>query len=446
VQRLRTRLTLASHLGKYLREQLEAKTGYTCALGISTNKLLSKLVGSVHKPNDQTTLLPYISYDDEDVDNVTSFMDSHEIGRIPGIGFKMAQRLRMHVLNRPVEFDTDLMYGGTKEVVLVEDVRKYPGMGPETLERILGGPGTPQGIGNKVWDLLNGYDDTEVSLTREVPKQISIEDSYIRLDTLAEVTKELRILARSLLKRMHADLLKDEEEIDTVKNTADINAGRRWLAYPKTIRLSTRLRQPPNSDGRRNKSFARASRSTPMPNFVFSLKESIESLSDRLVSETLMLLYRKLHPEKSGWNLSLVNIAATNMVDAASERSGSVGRSISKMFKQQDEVLRQWRTTEADESQSMMEDIKKKIPRERAPTKAVTHENNREGSEDLLTLSQKSFIGDSRKWESENDDIVEDESDKFVCEQCGSSMPVFAAAAHFRWHTHEQVNYVTPHL
>ena len=54
---LEMRLRLGAHLALYLRTKLEAK-GFTATVGISVNKLLSKLVGNVHKPNAQTTLMP----------------------------------------------------------------------------------------------------------------------------------------------------------------------------------------------------------------------------------------------------------------------------------------------------------------------------------------------------------------------------------------------------
>lgn len=425
------RLSLASHLAKHLRQQLESEKGYTCTVGISTNKLLSKLVGNVHKPNGQTTLLPpYNTSVDEGLDNVTSFIDSHEVGKIPGIGFKIAQKLRAHVLQRVPEFETGLVYGGTKEAVRVEGIRNHPGMGPETLERILGGPGVPHGIGGKIWGLLNGCDNTEVGLAREVPKQISIEDSYIRLDTLSEVVKELQMLSESLLRRMHADLLEEEENVDTLENVSMVHrAEKRWIAYPKTIRLSTRPRPPQNSDGSRDRSFNRISRSAPMPNFVFSLKESVGSLSDRLVSDSLLPLFRKLHSEKSGWNLSLVNIAATNIADAASEKGGA-GRDISKMFKTQDDVLKQWRADEEMGSAEAKHDAVATYPV--GTVAAVIREESRGGSEDVPTPSQEDSLRDDGRWESEDEDMNDDNT--FVCEQCGAFMPIYAMAAHGRWH------------
>ncbi|KAI4944851.1 hypothetical protein J4E91_008539 [Alternaria rosae] len=436
-----------------------AEKGYTATVGISTNKLLAKLVGNIYKPNAQTTLVPpYTSTEDDgSVDNVTAFIDDHEVGKIPGIGFKIAQKLRTHLLQRPAEFDAGLVYGGTKETVLVRNVRTHPGIGPETLERILGGPGVPHGTGTKVWGLLNGCDDTEVGQAREIPRQISIEDSYMRLDTLEAVIKELRMLAKRLLERMHTDLLEEDDDshdLSTAPTSATSKPIKRWLAHPKTLRLSTRPRPPQNPDGSRNRSFARISKSTPMPTFVFSLKEDMDTVIDKLLHETLLPLFRKLHPEKRGWNLSLVNVAATNMADAASEKGG-VGRDISKMFKRQDKVLKQWRV---DEEPAILEEdfvseehvqVEESPSPDEAPWLLAARQQRaeymmdeawptgeilqRQGSEDMPTSSQK--IGSpviEDVWEEDEEDMVE--GDSFRCEDCGAVMPSFAMGAHWRWH------------
>ena len=80
------RLCLGSHLARHLRHDLEEHQGYTCTVGIGTNKLLSKLVGSLNKPNGQTALVP--PYNPEPGDgrsNVIDFIDGHDIGKIPGM-------------------------------------------------------------------------------------------------------------------------------------------------------------------------------------------------------------------------------------------------------------------------------------------------------------------------------------------------------------------------
>lgn len=169
------RLRLGSHLAWHLRHQLEEQKGYTCTVGISTNKLTSKLVGNLNKPKGQTTLLPpYNPHPRDGRSNVIDFIDGHDIGKIPGIGFKTAQKIRNHVLGRPAAFDAGLVYGATKESVNVRDVRIFEDMGPVPLGRLLAGPGVPRDLGDKIWGLIHGVDDTEVAKAKEVPQQISI--------------------------------------------------------------------------------------------------------------------------------------------------------------------------------------------------------------------------------------------------------------------------------
>lgn len=401
-------------------------------------------MGNLHKPHNQTTLLPPYYGDDDRKGNVTLFLDDHEVGKIPGIGFKIAQKLRAFVQERQTR--NDQANENSEEKVLVGDVRKLPAISAEALEQALGGPGIPHGIGKRIWDLLNGRDDTEVGQARDVPRQISIEDSYGRLDTVEVAWKELQKLAVSLVKRMHADLtsISEEDENPTYQAaetaTEDLS-NRRWLAFPKTIRLSTCPRGPLNTDGSRNRSAARISRSAPLPNFIFSLKDSVPSLAARLVTDVLIPLFRKLHPEKN-WNLAIMNVAATNIVDAASEKGGP-GRDIAKMFRRQDTVLKQWKieedpkidNTEESESLVSMSEDQKIIDTDKSDSTISMSKDQdivgRSGSEDLPTRSQEEPSGPG-EWESGDEDMTDD--GLFRCEQCGAIMPVFAAAAHDRWH------------
>lgn len=316
---LEARLRVASHLAGYIRAQLEHEKGYTATGGISTSKLLAKLVGNLHKPNSQTTLLPpYVATENDSQGNIIRFLDAHEIRKIPGIGSRLAQKLK------------DYVAGGddaTDDKVTVRDVRLFPGMGPASLEKILGGPGAPKGIGMRMWNILHGVDSSEVLEARDLPTQISIEDSYGRLDSLDSVRRELAVLAKSLIRRMRTDLL-DKTDPATPQG--------RWLAHPRTLRLSTRPRLPPDNDTGRTYSTNRISRSIPLPPFVFTLDENIDALAERLVQEAVLPAFRKLHPDKAGWALSLMNIAVTNLVESAGDQKQSSGRDIGKMFRQQE--------------------------------------------------------------------------------------------------------------
>lgn len=441
------RLRLGSHLAWHLRHQLEEQKGYTCTVGISTNKLTSKLVGNLNKPKGQTTLLPPYNPDPRDGrSNVMDFIDGHDIGKIPGIGFKSAQKIRTHVLGRPAAFDAGLVYGGTKESVSVRDVRIFEGMGPAPLGRLLAGPGVPRDLGDKIWGLIHGVDDTEVARAKEVPHQISIEDSYVRLDEIEQVKTELGLLSKSLIKRMRLDLtsLVDDEDIgvalegeeDDLALDTKASASRRWMAHPKTLRLSTRPRPPLKPDGTRSRSFTRISKSSSMPSFVLSLTQDITFLAEKLVEDTLLQLFRKLHPEKSGWNLSLINICATNMTMAASEGNAGAGRDIGRMFRRQEDVLKDWKIADVDVAPSDDEPDDPQIEQDdvgQIEGEIASHyppEHAGLGSEDTLPATQGSSFGDEA-WDSEGDENELGER----CQMCGTLMPPFAMIAHERFHS-----------
>lgn len=70
------RLAIGSQVAAEIRQALAEELSITCCAGIAHNKLLAKLVGSVHKPNKQTTLFP---------EDVPTFMVSlSNIRAIPG--------------------------------------------------------------------------------------------------------------------------------------------------------------------------------------------------------------------------------------------------------------------------------------------------------------------------------------------------------------------------
>ena len=406
---LRKRLILASHLARHLRHELEARMGYTSTVGIATNKTLSKLVGNVNKPKNQTTLMPVLPRSPSESGSVNAFMDAHDVGKVPGIGFKLSQKIRQCVLGREPLFETGLVYGGTKECVLVSDVRSCPGMGPQKLEKILGGPGSQKGIGGKVWDLLHGIDDSEVTQARRVPSQISQEDSYMRyLRTFEDVKKQLTLLSRRLIIRMHIDLM----ELDT--DDAE-SATRRWMAHPRTLRLTTRPRPPLDENEVRVRTFQRISRSAPMPTFIFALTENVDSLAEKLVDEALVPMFRKLHPERTGWNLSLINIAVTNMAEAGGESKDSEGRDIGRMFRQQDHILQDFRVLE--------------------PEIGAEHEYRDDG---------RSVAGDTptlMDYETSSDElkpphVLAGDAHHVTqfCPKCLTSVPCFAFTAHERFH------------
>ncbi|KAI0831598.1 DNA/RNA polymerase [Hypoxylon sp. FL0890] len=411
------RMLLASHLAGYLRLKIEEDFGYTSSGGISTNKVLAKLAGSVNKPKNQTTLLSIRE------DDIQDFMDSHKLRQIPGIGSRIAQLIQDHVLSTKTTGDLHDLEIGAK--VTVRDVRQHPGMSADQLERVLDRPGAERGSGEKVWNLLHGVDASEVKEASDVPTQISIEDTYMSrpLNTPAEITRELHALAASLVRRMRVDLVVDEvDPSDPV-----LQKQQRWAAYPKTLRLSTRCRPKPGANTTSTpapESFSRNSRSQLLPSFVLNLKdESVESVAERLTSETLLPLFRRLNPERQGWNLALINICVTNMVmvagsgEAGNGAAGG-GRDIARMFRTQEDKLREWTvydTTSVEDDTASMDIIR-----------PVEKEGGGENPAAVEVIGI-SLDPDSDAWEEE------DES--YRCHLCGHAIPVFAMSAHERFHS-----------
>ncbi|KAI0485568.1 hypothetical protein F4859DRAFT_387988 [Xylaria cf. heliscus] len=551
------RLMLASHLAGYLRHRLDEDFGYTSSGGISTNKLLAKLAGNVNKPNNQTTLLAVggdggDNDNDNDNDAVRTFMDAHSIRKVPGIGSRIAQSIEEYILSRPTE-----RRARDATNVTVGEARTHPGMSAELLEQILDRPGAERGGGEKVWSLLHGVDPSEVKEASDVPTQISIEDTYMSrpLQTVAEVGRELRALATSLIRRMRVDLTETAMIADSCGSCSSliVDAGRnvtitaqdtvaaaavpaaaadphrpsdappRWLAYPKTLRLSTRTKPKSSTNGISNisnnpsntsiisssasngsstsaappvevPSFSRSSRSAPLPSFVFqvsaphppphpnspphphpphhrhphpspsALFPPCEEIASRLVTESLLPLFRRLHPERNGgWNLALLNVCVTNMVLVASESSSSSmappGRDIGRMFRTQEGKLREWTVYDTsplppapapdrdidrdrDRDREVVDD---RVDGDRQRDDVATHQDEdmqRHAGIAMVTVTSSPLVddGDDDDHDDDDDGVWDgrEDSDTQRCHVCGHILPAFAMSAHERFHAMDE--------
>lgn len=261
---------------------------------------------------------------------------------------------------------------------------------------------------------------------------------------MAEVVNQLTALSISLLNRMQFDLRAAESEPDEAEGLAnpamdeEVDLPRsgppwHWIAHPKTLRLSTRPRPPLKPDGTRSRTFARMSKSTSMPTFVFTEREPVKVLAQRLVEEVLVPLFHKLHTGQSGWDLSLVNICATNMVMTASNGKNATGRDIGKMFRRQEGMLREWQVEDADvppedQVSTSMDPSRIDSPPLSSIRKPTYDEAG--GSEDHMSSTQESrVIGDA--WDGTEDD---EEGRGKTCGVCNAVMPAFAMVAHLRFH------------
>ena len=69
----------ASHIAQQLKNEIRQKLKMTCSIGISPNKLLSKIASDFMKPDGLTIVNP---------NQISEFLSNLEIRRIPGIGKK----------------------------------------------------------------------------------------------------------------------------------------------------------------------------------------------------------------------------------------------------------------------------------------------------------------------------------------------------------------------
>lgn len=247
---------------------------------------------------------------------------------------------------------------------------------------------------------------------------------------MAEVLKEMQMLSQKLIKRMRLDLSCVDNDpgsglVDACTGYSDGHGrvSRRWIGHPRTIRLTTRPRPPLNPDGSRSRAFNRISRSCDMPSMVFNFDHSVENLAERLVQETLVPLFRKLHPARSGWNLSLVNICAAAISPVADDVKDSAGRDISTMFRKQADTVTQRYSAPANDFPPENLLRESPSPGDEELFKGEENDNDQE--------SESQYYQDSSQDRNFDDGITEG---GYRCRICGTLVPQFAMDAHERFH------------
>ena len=206
------------------------------------------------------------------------------------------------------------------------------------------------------------------------------------------------------------------------QEASDVSSGmRRWIAHPRTLRLTTRPRPSRNPDGSRSRTFNRVSRSCAMPSFVFNFSNAIEALAARLLTETLIPLFHQLHPEKSGWDLSLINLCATNMSQTGTDSKASSGRDIGRMFRRQEEALKDWKIEDIDvpPSPKSVEAVRGGTTSPRLDQRQ-SDESGRSHSAGLM------LQGTDDEW-NRDDDFADLGT---LCQLCSAMIPSFAKVAH----------------
>lgn len=254
------RLAAASHLADEMRSKIKSELGLTCCAGVAHNKLLAKLVGSVHKPDQQTTVFPCSS---------TSFMSTLEsVKSIPGIGSKTA-----HTLSSL----------GIESVLNLQECQS------NVLEKTFG-----VDIASKLKKLSLGIDNGDVKSSGR-PLSIGIEDSFKVISVINEVQDKFNALLIRLVLLMEED-------------------GRRPGGIKVTLRQISGSRTTPH----------RETRQCHLPHSLFSNRDGtlrlVDGAHDKLMTIIMRLFHKSVNLSKP-FQLTLLGLAFTKFQEHKSGKS-----------------------------------------------------------------------------------------------------------------------------
>lgn len=254
------RLTIGSMIAQEVRESIMSQFQLTCSAGISHNKLLSKLVGSKHKPNQQTIAFPNSACE--------LLYSLNSIGDIPGIG-----RVMFDVL-------TNMSIASVKDLQNCEHDKLKSALGEEKALFVK--------------NLSNGIDNSVVK-TSGKPQSIGLEDSCKNITAIGEVKDKLNHLLSRLMVLVSED-------------------GR----IPHTIKLT--IRKFDNATKMSN----RESRQTNITSSLFSVTnngiELLPKSKQRLMS-TIMALFNKLIDVRKPYHITLLGLSYTKFLERMNGKS-----------------------------------------------------------------------------------------------------------------------------
>jgi DNA polymerase-4 len=155
----------AIEVGEKIRTEVEAKVGITVSVGAAPNKFLAKVASDWNKPNGLFAVKPH---------QVDTFVARLEVRKIPGIGPKTAERL------------------AAKGIILCLDAQQYSLI---ELVNLFGRTGV------SLFKRCRGQDDRALSTDR-IRKSISVEHTFSKDLYLAqELDEEVSVLWDKFLQR-----------------------------------------------------------------------------------------------------------------------------------------------------------------------------------------------------------------------------------------------------
>ena len=188
----------ASHLAQQIKNSIREKIKLSCSIGISPNKLISKIASDFRKPDGLTVVTP---------DNMNEFLEPLKIRSIPGIGKKTEQRF------------------SEMKLETIQDLKKLDVF---TLNKEFG-----RKSGTYIYNAVRGIDNEPVK-----EREASIQ--YSKISTLKKDSKDYQFLYENIVelcKEVHNVLMKNNRMfksvgIHIVQSDLSIKSKSRMLKNP----------------------------------------------------------------------------------------------------------------------------------------------------------------------------------------------------------------------
>ena len=191
----------ASHLAQQIKNSIRGKTKLSCSIGISPNKLISKIASDFKKPDGLTLVSP---------DKVEVFLEPLKIRAIPGIGKKTEKRF---------------------SEMNIETIQELKKLDIFTLNKEFG-----RKSGTYMFNAVRGIDNEPV-------KKREDRIQYSKIITLKKDSKEYQFLSENLTK-----LCKEVHDVVVKNNIMFKSIGIHFVQSDLSNKSKSRMLRNPTSD------------------------------------------------------------------------------------------------------------------------------------------------------------------------------------------------------
>ncbi len=197
-QRVERDFKKASHLAQQIKNSIRDKTKLSCSIGISSNKLISKIASDFQKPDGLTIVPP---------NETEVFLDQLKIRKIPGIGKKTEERFLEMSL---------------------ETIQDLKGLDIFTLNKEFGRKSAAY-----IYNAVRGIDDEPVK-----KREASIQ--YSKITTLKEDSKDYQFLSESI-----TELCKEVHDVVKKNNRMFKSVGIHFVQSDLSNKSKSRMLRSP---------------------------------------------------------------------------------------------------------------------------------------------------------------------------------------------------------